>query len=71
VDEVKEGLEIGETGVLGDLFASVVEAGEKGEHLFRGNGIQFSVRKMVSKFGQERAVGPDRIFFGSSSCGNP
>lgn len=32
MDEVKQGLEIGETGVLGDLFASVVEAGEKGEY---------------------------------------
>jgi hypothetical protein len=52
-DEIKEGLEIGETGVLGDLVAGVIEAGEKGEYLFRGYGIQFSVRKMVSKFAQE------------------
>ena len=70
-DEVKEGLEIGVAGVLGELSTGIVEAGEKGEYLFRGYGIKFSFKKMIPEFDQERSVGPDRIFFGSSSCGNP
>jgi len=52
-DEIKEGLEIGVTGVLGDLSAGVVEAGEEGKHLLRGYGFQLSVKKMGAEFGQE------------------
>jgi hypothetical protein len=71
VDEIKESFEIGVAGVLGKLLTGIVEAGQKGEYLFRGYGIQLSVRKMIPEFGQEGSVGSDRIFFGSSSCGNP
>jgi hypothetical protein len=52
-DEVKEGLETGVAGVLGELFAGVVEAGKKEEYCFRGYGIQRSFKKMVPKFAQE------------------
>jgi hypothetical protein len=70
LDEIKEGLEVGVTAVLGLLLSALSDFVQKGEDLLGCDGSKIAiVAKMVTQLGERRTVGFDRIFFQNSSCG--
>ena len=70
-DESKKGAEKRKAECFGGLLGPFGVVTQEGQDLFRGDGFPLPVTELAGKPCQKVFVISERVFFSSSSCGNP
>jgi hypothetical protein len=70
-DEAEKGTEKRKAESFGELLGSFGVVTQEGQNLFRGDGCPLPVTELGGEPCQKVFVVPERVFFSSSSCGNP
>jgi hypothetical protein len=70
-DEAEKGAEKRKAESFGGLLGPFGVVTQEGQDLFRRDGVPLPVTELAGKSCQKVFVVPERVFFSSSSCGNP
>jgi hypothetical protein len=70
-DEAEKGTEKRKAESFGGLLGPFGVVTQEGQDLFRGDGFPLPVTELGGEPCQKVFVVPERVFFSSSSCGNP